>query len=390
MKIISLLGVSRSGKTTTGEMLIAELKRRGYRVGCCKSIGHPGFSLESGKHDTYRLREAGADVICMRGDSETDICYPRALEGNEVFSRLDVDWLLLEGDYASCVPAILCAHTKEEAAERLNERTILIAGPAATGRPVLLGRPAFDGLREIGQMADFLEITVPDTVFPVQSDRSGSRHNGVRFGDRTAQVLQKKRQNRKPAQNYVLLKTSDSKETAAEAWERMMPPAFEARLKRMDPAAARTQTMSPLPAGAGFCLIPYEIGGSERGFVMHSLKPVRGFSNDLPVLQKAGAALCGPEGLPGNGPEAETAGGTKWTALPEVLNTFGCAVLLDAAEEKGPVWLDRILPEMKAADAFWRTLSDCLMTGPGLVLVCEDEKLAEEWKGAVSCTVLEY
>ena len=383
MKIISIVGVSRSGKTTTGELLTAELKNRGFRVGCCKSIGHPDFSVETGKHDTWRFRKAGADVICMRGKSETDICFPTVLERNEIFTRLDVDWLLLEGDYGARVPAILCAHTEEEAAERKTERTILIAGPVAAGRETVLGLPAVNGLREIGRMADLLEAMVPEAQFPIVSDGTGFSVHGARYGDRSEQIRKKAMENCVAAEHLVLLRVSGKEAGAEDAWEAWRQgsrhegtersDASFAGLKRSErPETAETEEdprRGPKDGEmAGFRLLPYEVGGAFRGYVLHSLRPVPGFSNDLPVLQETEGRLA---------------------AIPEVLNTFGCALLLEAVKE-GPVWLEEIRPEMKQADAFWRTLQHCLRTGPEMTLVCGSAELAKEWKGDGLCTVLEY
>ena len=185
-------------------------------------------------------------------------------------------------------------------------------------------------------MADLLEEMVPEAQFPITSDGTGFSVHGARYGDRSEHIRKKAMENCVPAEHVVLLRVSGPAPKDGEM--------------------------------AGFRLLPYEVGGAFRGYVMHSLRPVPGFSNDLPVLQETEGRLA---------------------AIPEVLNTFGCALLLEAVKE-GPVWLEEIRPEMKQADAFWRTLQHCMRTGPEMTLVCESAELAEEWKGDGLCTVLEY
>jgi molybdopterin-guanine dinucleotide biosynthesis protein B len=62
--IISIVGKSKSGKTTLLEKLIPELKRRGYRIGTVKHAHH-GFTLDRKGKDSARHRAAGADAVIV-------------------------------------------------------------------------------------------------------------------------------------------------------------------------------------------------------------------------------------------------------------------------------------------------------------------------------------
>jgi Ni2+-binding GTPase involved in maturation of urease and hydrogenase len=44
--VVSIVGRSKSGKTTLIEKLIPLLKARGYRVGTVKHHAHPGFDID--------------------------------------------------------------------------------------------------------------------------------------------------------------------------------------------------------------------------------------------------------------------------------------------------------------------------------------------------------
>ena len=65
--IISIVGNSGAGKTTFLEKLIRELKRRGYRVAAIKHDIH-NFQMDHPGKDTYRLAEAGSELVATSQD----------------------------------------------------------------------------------------------------------------------------------------------------------------------------------------------------------------------------------------------------------------------------------------------------------------------------------
>lgn len=68
MLIVSLVGLKKSGKTTTAGALIREFKARGMKVGAVKSMVHSRFTIDTPGKDTARHMEAGADfVISLSG-----------------------------------------------------------------------------------------------------------------------------------------------------------------------------------------------------------------------------------------------------------------------------------------------------------------------------------
>ena len=62
--VISIVAKSGTGKTTLLEKLIAELKRRGYRVGTVKHDAHR-FEIDHEGKDSWRLTQAGADTMVI-------------------------------------------------------------------------------------------------------------------------------------------------------------------------------------------------------------------------------------------------------------------------------------------------------------------------------------
>lgn len=62
--VLSFVGQSNSGKTTYLVKLIAEMKRRGYKVGTIKHH-KADFEIDIPGKDTWRHAQAGADVVCI-------------------------------------------------------------------------------------------------------------------------------------------------------------------------------------------------------------------------------------------------------------------------------------------------------------------------------------
>lgn len=63
--VISFIGSSGSGKTTMLERLVPILRDRGYRVAVIKHVHHKGFDLDRPGKDSYRLTQAGADIVLL-------------------------------------------------------------------------------------------------------------------------------------------------------------------------------------------------------------------------------------------------------------------------------------------------------------------------------------
>jgi len=68
-----------TGKTTTIENVINELKKRRYSVGSVKEIHYEDFAIDKEGTNTYRHSQAGAELVTARGYNETDILYKERL-----------------------------------------------------------------------------------------------------------------------------------------------------------------------------------------------------------------------------------------------------------------------------------------------------------------------
>jgi len=62
--MVSIVGKSGSGKTTLLEKVVAELTKRGYRVGTIKHDVH-GFEIDHEGKDSWRHKMAGAKTVAL-------------------------------------------------------------------------------------------------------------------------------------------------------------------------------------------------------------------------------------------------------------------------------------------------------------------------------------
>ena len=95
MKLITIVGVSGSGKTTVAEALIRAFTAAGLSVASAKSIacGRPGihrrqapglsphqltpFTIDTPDSNSYRHRQAGSSLVLTRAATETALLFPR-------------------------------------------------------------------------------------------------------------------------------------------------------------------------------------------------------------------------------------------------------------------------------------------------------------------------
>jgi len=158
MKVLAVSGVSSSGKTTVIEMIIKELKERGYRVGTIKDIHFEDFAIDQKGSNTWRHLQAGAEQVIARGFHETDILIPKRMEYEELVRYFDQDFLVIEGMPEAPVPRILCAHSEEELAERWTEQVFAVSGRIAERIKEFNDIPAINALTHIKDLVDLIEV----------------------------------------------------------------------------------------------------------------------------------------------------------------------------------------------------------------------------------------
>ena len=162
-KLVAVVGGKHSGKTTVIEHLIAELKRRGYRVGAIKEMVRIP-TLDTPATETDRYTTAGAEIIAAIPRHETVIFVKKRLHLKEVLPFFkDLDYVILEGfESEKTLPKIIAAKTAEEAKNYLGGLTVAISGLIMESeeefrKAVGFKVPMFKSLTQAGELADLFE-----------------------------------------------------------------------------------------------------------------------------------------------------------------------------------------------------------------------------------------
>src|SRR4030043_691477 len=156
--IISIVGKSSSGKTTLLEALIAELKKRGYKVAIVKHSHHKD-DLDTAAKDTWRFTKAGSELSVINSLDHLAI-YRRMddyFDPQDIsnFVLWDYDILLTEGFKGSNYPKIE-VHRSEQGKELLTDPKLLIA--VVTDKPLDIDVPQFSH-DDVAGIADIIEKT---------------------------------------------------------------------------------------------------------------------------------------------------------------------------------------------------------------------------------------
>ena len=157
MKVFSVFGVSKSGKTTTIELLIRELVSRGCTVGSVKDIHFEQFAIDTPGTNTHRHKQAGANPVTARGLYETDIMFDKRLSVTEILRFYNQDFVILEGVNEPGIPAILTADSAGGPDAQLTPFVFAVSGRAAARIDSYNGIPAIDATADITALADLAE-----------------------------------------------------------------------------------------------------------------------------------------------------------------------------------------------------------------------------------------
>lgn len=160
MKIFSVFGISGTGKTTTIECIIQELKKRRYSVGSIKEIHFEDFAIDTPGSNTDRHSKAGAEPVTARGYYETDILYKEKLELEKILYNYEQDYVVIEGIDDGNFPKIITAKATEEIEERLDDSVFAICGKISSELEEYSGLPVIDARKETERLVDLIEERV--------------------------------------------------------------------------------------------------------------------------------------------------------------------------------------------------------------------------------------
>lgn len=157
MKIISVIGITLSGKTTTIENIIKELKKRMYTVGSVKEIHFEGFTMEKEGSNTDRHMKAGSELVTARGMYETNILFPEKLDINKIISFYNQDFIILEGVSDTIAPKIITAHDIQGIEDKLDKTVFAISGKISLKLSEYNGLPVINSMTSIEELVDLIE-----------------------------------------------------------------------------------------------------------------------------------------------------------------------------------------------------------------------------------------
>ena len=153
--LVSIVGRSKSGKTTLIEKLLRELSSRGYRVATIKHTSQ-GMSFDRSGKDSWRHLQAGSVMTIAASKDEMALVRPLAQNTtlNEIARILgeDCDLIITEGFKHHDAPKIEVQ--RHEVGPPLSGIKRLIA--IATDEPLKTGVRRFS-LDDVKGLADFIE-----------------------------------------------------------------------------------------------------------------------------------------------------------------------------------------------------------------------------------------
>ena len=153
VKMIAVVGWSRSGKTTLIKGLVAALKARGYRVGTVKHA-HRGFEMDKPGSDTDLHRSAGADTVVAVGPHQVAMIKSGAVDDPSSLAPYfaDVDVVIVEGFKHCRLPKIeVCRKANGTAPLDLspNERLAFVSDQPPPPKAVGFGLDAIEALADL-------------------------------------------------------------------------------------------------------------------------------------------------------------------------------------------------------------------------------------------------
>lgn len=153
--VISIVGKSGVGKTTVLELVVREIKMRGYRVGTIKHDVH-GFEMDKPGKDSWRHAQAGSDAVAVSGPRKMALIrrMDEEMSLDDIVSLMgDLDLVITEGYKRADKPKIEVSRL-ERGSQMLCQPEELIA--AMADHPLDLPVPQFDLDDAVG-VVDLLE-----------------------------------------------------------------------------------------------------------------------------------------------------------------------------------------------------------------------------------------
>jgi molybdopterin-guanine dinucleotide biosynthesis protein B len=155
--VISIAGVSNSGKTTLIVKLVKELKSRGYKVATIKH-SHHSFELDTEGKDSWLHTKAGADAVVVTSHNTLGVIRhsPKEISLLEIINTYlqDMDIIIVEGYKSENIPKIEVFRTEisTELVCKDDKNLLAVVGDKNPG----IGMPFFHIDDKVSTVVDFL------------------------------------------------------------------------------------------------------------------------------------------------------------------------------------------------------------------------------------------
>jgi len=159
VKIVTVVGSKKGGKTTVVCRLVEQLKAAGYKVATVKFFERAS-GIDVSDKETDLHRKAGSDITIASGVSETAVL--KKVEQREDLEQLltyipaNIDFLICEGVVDPRLHRIVAVREPSETEQYLNEKTFAISG-VVTGKPFTHRLPIIDVTVNPEKLADLVQ-----------------------------------------------------------------------------------------------------------------------------------------------------------------------------------------------------------------------------------------
>lgn len=158
MKVVTVVGSKKGGKTTVVCKLVEQLKASGHKVATVKFMER-SQGIDINDKETYLHRKAGADITIASGMSETDIlksAQPREnLEQLLGYVPHDFDFVICEGVDDENLYRIVATQEASQVDEYVNQKAVAISGVVA-GKALTHRLPIVDVTRNPEKLAELV------------------------------------------------------------------------------------------------------------------------------------------------------------------------------------------------------------------------------------------
>ena len=175
VRVVSVIGLKKTGKSTVVEKLVSALVIRGHSVGTVKSMALMDTTRDIEGKDTWRHQEAGASFVIAQTGVETVFFQRHQEKGKKPLAELmrlvpeGTEFLVCEGlgERFPSVVEIVCLKKEEAWEETLKERKpsniIALSGILGNEKEEFKDYPFFNVLDD-GDLDTLVELVLGQAV----------------------------------------------------------------------------------------------------------------------------------------------------------------------------------------------------------------------------------